>query len=70
MKALPRELLRIKQAKGGNWLIFGDFNVVRHRDERFNSQFFPFSAFSFNCFIHKAGVQDFKMGGRVSDTLT
>lgn len=47
----------------GNWLLFGDFNVVRRKEEIFNSQFCEVSARDFNRFIHEAGVQDFNMGG-------
>ena len=57
------ELTRIKQEKTGNWLIFGDFNVVRRRDEQFRSQFCPYSASDFNEFIHDTGFCDFRMGG-------
>lgn len=39
MKVIWNELIQIKQQMRGNWLIFGDFNVVRTKEERFRSQF-------------------------------
>nr|KAJ0203968.1 hypothetical protein LSAT_V11C500292530 [Lactuca sativa] len=57
------ELLQIKRAKDGTWIVFGDFNTVRRREERHNSQFCPSSAFHFNRFINEAGLHDIQMGG-------
>nr|KAJ0189892.1 hypothetical protein LSAT_V11C800391550 [Lactuca sativa] len=62
-KALWRDLMQIKQNWSRNWLLFGDFNVVRRKEESFSSQFCEASARDFNQFIHEAGIQDFNMGG-------
>lgn len=62
-KVMWDELTQIKLAHSGIWLLFGDFNVVRQRAERFNSQFCPASATTFNYFIHESGLHDFNMGG-------
>ncbi|XP_023744571.1 uncharacterized protein LOC111892750 [Lactuca sativa] len=50
-KTLWRDLIQIMQNWPGNWLLFGDFNVVRHKEERFNSQFCEVSAQDFNRFL-------------------
>lgn len=55
--------MQIKQNWSRNWLLFGDFNVVRRKEESFSSQFCEASARDFNQFIHEAGIQDFNMGG-------
>ncbi|XP_023740177.1 uncharacterized protein LOC111888270 [Lactuca sativa] len=60
---LWEDLIQIKQNWVGNWLLFGDFNAVRQKEERFNSQFCPYIASNFNKFIHDAGVIDFNMSG-------
>lgn len=62
-KILWRNLNSIKRSKSGNWVLFGDFNAVRRRDERFNSIFFLASASAFNKFILDAELRDFSMGG-------
>ena len=62
-KMLWEELIQIKNQKAGTWIILGDFNTVRTREERYNSQFCSSSAFWFNRFIDKAGLIDIRMGG-------
>ncbi|XP_023741470.1 uncharacterized protein LOC111889557 [Lactuca sativa] len=62
-KIMWNEILAVKNNKPGNWILFGDFNVVRRSDERFNSQFCPSSASTFNGFIHEATLFGFSMGG-------
>ncbi|GJS08858.1 RNA-directed DNA polymerase, eukaryota [Tanacetum coccineum] len=46
------------------WIIFGDFNVVRSRDERAGSNFDQREASAFNDFIARAGLFNFPLGGR------
>lgn len=58
-----QELLSFKQAKLGKWVVFGDFNVVRNKEERFNSQLCPSSAFAFNRFLHEAELKHFNKRG-------
>lgn len=58
-----KELLAIKNSKPGIWIIMGDFNAVRRKDERFNSIFCEKTASDFNNFIHEMGLIDMKMGG-------
>nr|KAJ0217194.1 hypothetical protein LSAT_V11C300153710 [Lactuca sativa] len=62
-RTLWENLSKIMNKNQGNWIIFGDFNVVRHSDERINSQFCHFIARDFNQFIHEAALHDVKMGG-------
>ena len=44
------------------WILFGDFNVVRTKDERYGSLFDHREASSFNDFISRLGLQDFQIG--------
>ncbi|GJY65533.1 putative RNA-directed DNA polymerase [Tanacetum coccineum] len=46
------------------WIIFGDFNAVRSRDERMGCTFDEYKANSFNNFISRIGLFDFPLGGR------
>ncbi|XP_076915204.1 uncharacterized protein LOC143574479 [Bidens hawaiensis] len=48
----------------GLWIFLGDFNDVRHPDERFNSVFDPNSALAFNNFISCASLEEYSMGER------
>lgn len=48
----------------GNYIFFGDFNVVREADERFGFVFYPISAQSFNEFIDDVGLIDVHMVGK------
>lgn len=45
------------------WVFMGDFNAVRRRDERINSNFFCITALDFNKFIKYGGLHELKMGG-------
>lgn len=45
------------------WIIMGDFNVVRRKEERFNSIFCAKTTSDFNNFIHETVLIDMKMGG-------
>ncbi|GJR55965.1 cytochrome P450 [Tanacetum coccineum] len=45
------------------WILFGDLNVVRFREERLGLIFNDHEASIFNDFVAKAGLHDFQMGG-------
>lgn len=60
---LLEDLLQIKRETLGHWIIMGDFNTVRRHDERFNSQFFPSTAYAFNRFNGDAELCDLRIGG-------
>ncbi|XP_023737696.1 uncharacterized protein LOC111885684 [Lactuca sativa] len=62
-RRLWEQLGQIKGEMEGTWIIFDDFNTVRRREERLNSQFCPSSAFHFNRFISETGLHDLRMGG-------
>ncbi|XP_022042309.1 uncharacterized protein LOC110944976 [Helianthus annuus] len=47
----------------GWWIVFGDFNAVRDRDERKNSAFDPVCARDFNNFIDEAGLREYDLKG-------
>ncbi|KAJ0588202.1 putative Endonuclease/exonuclease/phosphatase superfamily [Helianthus annuus] len=48
----------------GMWVIAGDFNVVRYKEERMNSSFKNSCARIFNEFIHDAGLMEYDLKGR------
>ncbi|GJS35609.1 transposon TX1 uncharacterized [Tanacetum coccineum] len=52
------------------WILFGDFNVVRHIGERVGSLFDAGEANTFNDFISRTGLFDFPMNGRRLQDLT
>lgn len=58
------DLLEVHQTNGGRSCFMGDFNVVRHQDERKGSFFYKLRAAAFNDFIHAAGLQEVKLGAR------
>lgn len=60
---LWKALLEIKNTRPGVWILIGDFNAVRRKEERFNSTFYAKTASDFNNFIHEMGLIDMKMGG-------
>ncbi|KAI3506473.1 hypothetical protein L1887_28832 [Cichorium endivia] len=62
-RELWNDLANLKNCKKGSWIVFGDFNVVRREDERYNSHFCRYSARDFNQFIFNSGLCDLKMGG-------
>ncbi|KAJ0455942.1 putative endonuclease/exonuclease/phosphatase [Helianthus annuus] len=47
----------------GRWIVFGDFNAVRDRDERKNSVFDLVCARDFNDFIDDAGLREYNLKG-------
>ncbi|KAJ0434139.1 putative RNA-directed DNA polymerase [Helianthus annuus] len=64
-RSLWDELLKLKNNLSGIFLFIGDFNEVRHENERLNSNFDSYGAYSFNNFIRMAGLIEYKMvGGR------
>lgn len=62
-KKLWEELLQIKIEKPGTWIMFGDFNIIRRPEERYNSQFCSSFAFYFYGFIVEGGLHDIRMDG-------
>ncbi|KAJ9541443.1 hypothetical protein OSB04_027949 [Centaurea solstitialis] len=46
------------------WVVLGDFNAVRSRDERRGTGFDPREASAFNDFIISSSLHDFQLGGR------
>lgn len=50
------ELQNLMRSRPGNWVFFGDFNIVRRAEERFNSIFCPKIAKAFNSFISGSGL--------------
>ena len=63
-KAFSLKIANLMTSKPGNCVVFGDFNVVRKKEERFNSHFSHYTAAFFNNFIHDSGLIDLNMGGR------
>lgn len=55
-------ITRKKNSIEGIWIVMGDFNAVRRKEERFNSLFCAKTARDFNNFIHGAGLIDMKIG--------
>ena len=49
--------------KRGTWILFGDLNIVRSREERRNCRFCASSAYWFNRFIDMTELHDLRMGG-------
>ena len=56
-------LLNLVKNREGVWLIMGDFNEVRRKEERFSERVCLSSMRAFNDFIREAGLVDFNMGG-------
>lgn len=54
----------IKSEKVGTWVIFWDFNIVRRKEERYNSYFSASETFWFSRFIDQAGLYDIRLGGQ------
>ncbi|XP_023768544.1 uncharacterized protein LOC111917117 [Lactuca sativa] len=57
------DLSNLIKSRDVMWILMGDFNAVRKRDERLNSIFCPYTAQDFNIFITGEGLFDLKMGG-------
>ncbi|XP_022019626.1 uncharacterized protein LOC110919671 [Helianthus annuus] len=58
-----REIIKKRNSRQGLWVFAGDFNDVRHPEERKNSDFVVENADAFNDFILSAALQEFDMGG-------
>ncbi|KAJ0936414.1 putative RNA-directed DNA polymerase [Helianthus annuus] len=63
-KALWDEIGVVMGNHSGRWVILGDFNAVRRRDERKNSIFNKNCASNFNNFIFDNGLREYDMKGR------
>ncbi|XP_022008026.1 uncharacterized protein LOC110907340 [Helianthus annuus] len=53
----------LMQGTLGMWIILGDVNTVRWKDERRNSKFNSVMAKNFNMFIDDVSLQEYKMSG-------
>ncbi|KAD6455081.1 hypothetical protein E3N88_09787 [Mikania micrantha] len=62
-RALWESLGGLMDAFPGMWIFMGDFNVVRFREERMNSEFDHRGARDFNDFIFRSGLHEYNMGG-------
>ncbi|XP_076926283.1 uncharacterized protein LOC143589399 [Bidens hawaiensis] len=58
-----QKILHVIQNSSGWWAVFGDFNSVRCREERKNTNFDEACAKDFNDFINEAGLKEFNMKG-------
>ncbi|KAF5795822.1 putative RNA-directed DNA polymerase [Helianthus annuus] len=63
-QALWEELSGIVSNSDGLWVIGGDFNAVRFREERRNCAFKPSCADNFNAFVYDLGLFEYNMSGR------
>ncbi|XP_022001404.1 uncharacterized protein LOC110898836 [Helianthus annuus] len=63
-KLLWDELAWVIAETDGFWVVTGDFNVVRHREEKRNCAFKQACANNFNSFIYEAGLVEYNMSGR------
>ncbi|KAJ0488356.1 putative Endonuclease/exonuclease/phosphatase superfamily [Helianthus annuus] len=57
------EISAVMVIEAGLWVVVGDFNAVRFREERRNSDFKPVCARNFNTFIHNLGLLEYNMVG-------
>ncbi|KAJ0923205.1 putative endonuclease/exonuclease/phosphatase [Helianthus annuus] len=62
-KELWDSLLELINSYDGRWILGGDFNAVRFRDERRNCSFKPPCANNFNSFIFGAGLVEYNLSG-------
>ncbi|GJR19844.1 hypothetical protein Tco_0968371 [Tanacetum coccineum] len=53
------------QPNNGHFIVFGDFNEVRHASERFGSVFNQQGANAFNEFINQTKLVDLNIGGHI-----
>ncbi|KAJ0599248.1 putative RNA-directed DNA polymerase [Helianthus annuus] len=61
---LWNSLVDIISGNSGQWVLGGDFNAVRFREERRNCSFKPTCANNFNSFIYNAGLREYHLRGR------
>ncbi|XP_022008133.1 uncharacterized protein LOC110907459 [Helianthus annuus] len=64
-KSLWEELKMVIDSFDGLWVISGDFNVVRFREEKRNCAFKQNCANNFNDFIFESGLIEYNMRGRM-----
>ncbi|XP_022014172.1 uncharacterized protein LOC110913658 [Helianthus annuus] len=62
-RGLWSDLIQLRNSRQGQWVFAGDFNDVRHPEERKNSEYVAANADAFNDFILAAALQEFDMGG-------
>ncbi|GJW27970.1 RNA-directed DNA polymerase, eukaryota, reverse transcriptase zinc-binding domain protein [Tanacetum coccineum] len=60
---LWNRLMDFMQHHNGNFILFGDMNIVHHEDERFGSSFSHTEANQFNFFIDNSGLIDLPIRG-------
>ncbi|GJS95132.1 putative RNA-directed DNA polymerase, eukaryota, reverse transcriptase zinc-binding domain protein [Tanacetum coccineum] len=63
-KRLWEEICHYMQSNIGHFIVFGDFNEVRHASERFGSVFNQQGANAFNEFINQTELVNLNIGGR------
>ncbi|KAJ9555174.1 hypothetical protein OSB04_009788 [Centaurea solstitialis] len=63
-QALWNELLQIIQSNSGAWVLMGDYNEIRNKEERIGSSFSHSAANIFNSFISESGLSEINLGGR------
>lgn len=63
-KQLWVDITNLIQQQDGMWIVLGDFNAVRAKEERFNSDFCQISSDDFNDFILANDLHELNMGGR------
>ncbi|GJR66188.1 putative RNA-directed DNA polymerase [Tanacetum coccineum] len=63
-EVLWHDLISTMRSTDAIWVLFGDFNAVRSRDERFGTNFVEKEARIFNEFMALGGLHDFALGGR------
>ncbi|KAJ0454037.1 putative RNA-directed DNA polymerase [Helianthus annuus] len=63
-KILWDELVQLISISDGFWVVLGDFNAVRFREEKKNCEFKVTCASNFNSFIFEAGLLEYNMRGR------
>ncbi|XP_021971084.1 uncharacterized protein LOC110866037 [Helianthus annuus] len=62
-RGLWSDLTQLRNSRQSLWVFAGDFNDVRHLEERRNLEYVAANADAFNDFILSAALQEFDMGG-------
>ncbi|XP_022040105.1 uncharacterized protein LOC110942638 [Helianthus annuus] len=63
-RTLWEAIAAVKRNSNGWWIVLGDFNSVRSREERRNTKFDAGSAEDFNVFIEDSELQEYTMQGK------
>lgn len=63
-RVIWEELVGVKEAGQGMWLMIGDFNAVRFQEDRLNTGFDQGCANALNNFVSEAGLYEFAMRGQ------